>query len=73
MESKQIRFNDCMVGQNTHRAEGVLTEIKLAKAVSIPFFGLHGRAEKSCPVPAGLDKTYKWTWDNLKALIGGAR
>jgi len=62
-----------IVGEYTYRAEGVLTEIKLAKIAEVPYFGLHGRSDKNCPVPGGLDKTYKWTWDNLKVLISGAR
>ena len=62
-----------IVGQHTCNASGVLTEIRLAKAAGVPFFGLQGRADKTCPAPGGLDKVYRWTWDNLKALIGGAR
>ena len=62
-----------LVGEHTHRAEGVLTEIRLAKIAKVPYFGLHGRSGKSCSVPNGLTKTYRWTWDNLKALMGGAR
>jgi len=62
-----------IVGEHTYRAEGVLTEIKLAKIAKVPYFGLHGRSDKNCPVPEGLDKVYRWNWDNLKALISGAR
>ncbi len=62
-----------LVGEHTSRASGVLAEIRLAKQAGVPYFGIHGRSGKSCPAPAGLEKVYNWTWDNLKALIGGAR
>lgn len=62
-----------MVGKRTWQCEGVLKEIQMAKQASIPYFGIHGYSGKNCPVPAGLDKTYLWTWDNVKALIDGDR
>jgi hypothetical protein len=62
-----------LVGEYTYRAEGVITEINLAKIANVPYFGIHGRGDKRCPVPEGLNKTYRWTWDNLKALISGER
>ena len=62
-----------MVGPYTYRCEGVLKEIQMAINAGIPHFGIHGYANKSCPVPAGLDKAYRWTWDNVKSLIAGHR
>jgi hypothetical protein len=62
-----------MVGPNTHRCEGVLKEIQMAKIARIPFFGIHGYKDISCPIPQGLEKTYRWTWENVKLLIDGAR
>lgn len=73
---ERIRRTDLaivIVGEHTHRANGVITEIRLAKQAGVPFFGIHGRSGKSCSAPEGLAKVYKWTWDNLKALMGGAR
>lgn len=62
-----------MVGERTYLCEGVLKEIQMAIKAGIPFFGIYGYADKNCTKPYGLDKLYKWTWDNVKALIDGAR
>lgn len=62
-----------MVGPHTYLCEGVLKEIQMAHQAGIPIFGIHGYADKSCPIPAGLVKTYKWTWGNIKLLIAGRR
>jgi hypothetical protein len=48
----------------------------MARAAGKPYFLLAGRAEKTCRRPttaAATDKMYNWTWDNLKALVGGSR
>ena len=48
------------------RAHELLTQ-------GVPFAtALVVRAEKPTSAKPG-DKVYKWTWDNLKALVGGAR
>jgi hypothetical protein len=63
-------------GEKTHTATGVSDEIKLAQEEDIPYFLLNGRAEKTCYKPKAAkstDKLYKWTWPNLKTLIGGGR
>ena len=63
-------------GEHTDTATGVSAEIKIAQEEKIPYFLIKGRAEKTCKKPTAAkdsDKTYKWTWDNLKSLIGGAR
>ncbi len=70
---KQCDVFIVMVGQYTYQCQAILKEIQMAKQIGIPYFGIHGYSDKNCPVPYGLDKTYKWTWDNVKALIDGAR
>ena len=63
-------------GEKTHTAVGVSDEIKLAQEEGIPYFLIKGRSQKTCTKPKAAkspDKIYKWTWDNLKALIGGGR
>jgi hypothetical protein len=63
-------------GEWTHRATGVAAELEIARAAGKPYFLLAGRAEKTCTRPstaAAADKMYNWTWDNLKALVGGSR
>jgi hypothetical protein len=63
-------------GQHTHTATGVAAELQIAKEEAVPHFLLQGYADKTCTRPASAvvsDKLYKWTWPNLKALIGGSR
>jgi hypothetical protein len=63
-------------GEWTHTANGVAAELRIARDTNRPYFLLAGRSEKRCTRPTtalSSDKIYNWTWDNLKALIGGAR
>lgn len=63
-------------GEHTGSATGVAAEVEIAQEESVAYFLLRGRSDKTCvkPTPAKADdKVYKWTWDNLKALINGAR
>ena len=75
----RIRMTDLtivMCGEYTHTAQGVATELKIAREERHPYFLLWGRSDKQCSKPTtadGTDKIYKWTWDNLRALIEGAR
>jgi hypothetical protein len=65
-----------LCGEYTHSASGVAAELAIAQEKGKPYFLLAAYADKTCTKPtvarAG-DSVYKWTWDNLKALIGGAR
>ena len=75
----RIKSSDFMIvicGEWTRTATGVSTEIRIAQEERIPYFLLWGRSEKTCYIPTTAspgDKIYRWTWDNLKALINGAR
>jgi hypothetical protein len=63
-------------GEHTDEATGVATELTIAQEESLPYFLLWGYADKTCYKPTSAkatDKIYKWTWDNLKALIKGDR
>jgi hypothetical protein len=63
-------------GVHTDTATGVAAELAMAKEVGRPFFLLWGRAEQACKKPTtanDTDKIYRWSWENLKALIGGSR
>lgn len=63
-------------GELTNTAAGVAAELTIARDVGKPYFLLWGRSAKTCTKPTTAlpeDKIYKWTWDNLKALLGGAR
>lgn len=63
-------------GEYTHTAAGVSAEVTIAREAKKPYFLLLGRNGKTCTKPVSAlstDKIYNWTWDNLKALISGAR
>jgi len=65
-----------MCGEHTDTATGVSAELSITQDEGKPYFLLGGRANKTCKKPRSAkssDKVYKWTWDNLKKLIGGAR
>ena len=76
---KRIRQCDVVVvicGRYTNTATGVSAELTIAQEEGVPYFLLCGRADENVVKPRGAyasDKIYKWTWPNLKALIGGAR
>ncbi len=76
---RRIRAADVVVilcGQYTHTATGVATELTIAQDEDIPYFLLKGRKDKTCTKPTSAkssDKMYRWTWENLKLLIGGSR
>ncbi len=63
-------------GEYTSAAAGVAAELAIAREEFVSHFLLCGRSNKTCVKPTtalGTDKIYNWTWDNLKALINGAR
>ena len=63
-------------GEHTDTASGVSTELEIAQEEDVNYFLLKGRSDKTCKKPKAAkssDNIYKWTWDNLKKLIGGAR
>ena len=65
-----------LCGHSTHTASGVSAELTIAQEEHIPYFLLQGRHDGYCKKPNhaySTDKMYKWTWDNLKALLNGAR
>lgn len=80
-ENARRRIKGCDVvivicGKNTDSASGVSAEVKIAQEENIPYFLLWGRAEGNCVKPTAVksgDKIYRWTWEILKSLIGGAR
>lgn len=73
---KKVDVVAVICGQYTDTATGVSVEVKIAQEEDIPYFLLWGRSDKTCKKPKSAkqsDKIYKWTWDNLKKLIHGAR
>ena len=65
-----------LCGESTHTAKGVAAEVEIAREKQKEYFLLAAYSDKNCSKPTSAlstDKVYKWTWDHLKALIGGAR
>ena len=65
-----------LCGEKTDTAAGVSAELEIAKEKDKEYFLLAAYSDKSCTKPksaTSTDKVYKWTWDNLKTLIGGGR
>lgn len=65
-----------LCGEHTHTASGVAAELIIARDAKKPYFLLNGRSDKGCTKPTSAldsDKLYRWTWDNLKSLVGGSR
>jgi hypothetical protein len=65
-----------LCGKNTHIATGVAAELSLSQEEGVDYFLLQGYSEETCTKPTSAkvaDQVYKWTWNNLKALIGGGR
>jgi hypothetical protein len=65
-----------LCGHNTHRAAGVAAELAIAQERNKTYFLMAAYADGNCTRPTTAksgDTIYKWTWLNLKALIGGQR
>ena len=65
-----------LCGEQTHNASGVAAELTIAQEEDKQYFHLAAYADKTCTKPTSAkssDKVYKWTWENLKTLIGGGR
>ena len=74
MDNVDIMIVIC--GEWTHTANGVAAELAIARQEFKPYFLLAGRSDRTCTKPRSAldsDKIYRWTWDNLKALIAGNR
>ncbi len=75
----RIRRTDLTIvicGEHTHTAKGVAAELTISREEMKPYFLLWGRPRGDCKKPAmalSSDKIYRWTWENLKELIAGAR
>ncbi|MDP3722184.1 MAG: TIR domain-containing protein [Candidatus Omnitrophota bacterium] len=65
-----------LCGESTDKASGVAAELTIAQEKDKSYFHLAAYPDKTCTKPSSAksgDKVYKWTWDNLKALMDGAR
>jgi hypothetical protein len=67
----------CVIcGKHTDTATGVSAELTIAQDENKSYFLLAGYSDGGNVKPKAAkstDSLYKWTWDNLKSLIGGSR
>lgn len=74
---RQIRASGLVIvlcGRHMASATGVAVEVSIAQEEGVSYFLLAGYDDSIKPTTAKPgDQLYKWTWDNLKLLVGGAR
>lgn len=58
-----------MVGRQTHRASGVLKEVRMAREEDIPIVQMIGYKEGTYTGVPNAGRLYRWNWDNLKKLL----
>lgn len=58
-----------VVGPKTHKAQGVLKEVAMAREEGVPIVQIIGYKDGNyAPVP-NAGRLYSWNWDNLKRLL----
>ena len=58
-----------MVGQSTHKAPGVLKEVKMANELKKQIIQLIGYKDGKYTRVEGAGILYSWDWENLKKLL----
>ena len=58
-----------LVGANTHRAPGVLKEVRLARKLDKKVVQLIGHKDSRHPRVKGAGVLYRWTWKNLEKIL----
>ena len=59
-----------MVGENTHRAPGVLKEVEMAREEGVPIVQVIGYRDGNYTSVPNAGRLYAWNWENLKKLLG---
>lgn len=60
-----------MVGRKTHKASGVLKEVKIARRLKKPICQMIGHPTGDYTAVPEAGRLYRWSWENLKKLCGG--
>lgn len=55
-----------LLGENTHSAPGVLTEVRIASGLKKDRFQLKPQHRRKSPIP-GAGEMVSWNWKSLKA------
>jgi len=59
-----------MLGRQTYKAAGVLTEVAIARRYGIPVAQIIGYPDLVNPTPVpNAGRVYRWSWDNLRQLL----
>jgi len=58
-----------MVGPETHRAHGVLKEVKMARSRDKKIVQVIGYKDGNYTAVPGAGRLYRWSWENLKKLL----
>ncbi len=59
-----------MVGPYTHRAQGVLKEVRMARSQGKQIVQVIGYKDGNYTRVPDAGVLYQWSWDNLKKLLG---
>ncbi len=59
-----------MVGHNTHRASGVLKEVRMAREEGKTIVQMIGYIDRNYTAVPDAGRLYAWNWPNLKKLLG---
>ena len=58
-----------LLGRLTHRAPGVLKEVRIARSLGKKVIQLIGHKDRKYKRVPGAGILYRWTWDNLNRLF----
>ena len=58
-----------MVGRQTHRAPGVLKEVKMAREAGVQIVQVIGYRDGDYTAVPDAGRLYRWNWENLKKLL----
>lgn len=58
-----------MVGRHTHKAQGVLKEVVMAREEGVPIVQIIGYKDGNYTAVSNAGRLYSWNWDNLKRLL----
>lgn len=59
-----------MVGRNTHKASGVLKEVRIAGEEGKTIVQVIGYKEGDYTAVPDAGRLYRWNWENLKKILG---
>ena len=58
-----------MVGPSTHKAPGVMKEVRMAREEGVKIVQMIGYRDGNYTAVVDAGRIYSWNWDNLKALL----